>query len=94
MGVPAVVLEGDAHVSREGSAAMRLMDLHDCVARTAQEYVVIATRLGCDLPRLNELRQSLRERMKRSPLMDAASLTRRVEGAYRQMWRERNHRHF
>ena len=89
MGVPAVVLEGNAHVSREGTAVMRLMDLRDCVTRTVQDYVLSAVRLGCDLPRLSQLRRTLRERMKRSALMDGAGLTRRIEAAYREAWRDR-----
>jgi protein O-GlcNAc transferase len=89
MGVPAVVLEGDAHVSREGAAVMRLMDLRDCVTRTVQDYILSAVRLGCDLPRVSELRHTLRERMKSSALMDGAGLTRRIEAAYQQAWRDR-----
>jgi protein O-GlcNAc transferase len=89
MGVPAVVLEGDAHVSREGAAVMRLMDLRDCVTRTVQDYILSAVRLGCDLPRLSQLRRTLRERIKSSALMDGAGLTRRIEAAYREAWRDR-----
>lgn len=86
MGVPSVVLEGRARVSREGSAAMRLMGLSSLVAESAEEYALIATRLACDLPTLRELRRTLRDRLKASPLMDACGLVRRIEAAYRRCW--------
>jgi protein O-GlcNAc transferase len=35
------------------------------------------------------LRRTLRARMERSPLMDAARFTRDLENAYREMWRMR-----
>jgi protein O-GlcNAc transferase len=35
---------------------------------------------------LQQLRQSLRERLAASPLCDAAGYTRDLEAAYREMW--------
>jgi protein O-GlcNAc transferase len=89
MGVPAVVLEGEAHVSREGAAVMRLMGLPELTAHTPDQYALLAIRLACDLPRLNELRATLRHRMRQSPLMNGAGLVRGIEAAYQRMWRER-----
>jgi predicted O-linked N-acetylglucosamine transferase (SPINDLY family) len=56
------------------------------VARTPEEYVEKAISLASDLPRLTELRRTLREKMRRSPLMDEEGFTRRLEAAYRGMW--------
>ena len=47
----------------------------------------IAVELANDLPRLAQLRATLRERMQKSPLMDAPRFVRNVEAAYRTMWR-------
>ena len=49
-----------------------------------------ATQLARDLARLDELRRSLRERMRQSPLMDAARFARHVETAYRRMGERRS----
>jgi predicted O-linked N-acetylglucosamine transferase (SPINDLY family) len=58
------------------------------VARTPEDYEKIALNLANDLNRLSELRQTLRETMLSSPLMDAKSFAKDVEQAYRQIWRE------
>jgi hypothetical protein len=39
-----------------------------------------------DLPRLAALRGGLRERLRRSPMLDAVSFTWNLEAAYRWMW--------
>ena len=59
----------------------------ELIARTPEQYVQIAADLAGDLPRLAELRRTLRGRMQASPLMDAPRFARNVEAAYRQMWR-------
>jgi predicted O-linked N-acetylglucosamine transferase (SPINDLY family) len=42
--------------------------------------------LGRDLPRLEALRRSLRERIARSPLMDGARFAKNIEDAFRRAW--------
>jgi protein O-GlcNAc transferase len=88
MGVPVVSLTGRTAVGRGGTGILSNLGLSELVARTADEYVAIAARLGTDLPRLAQLRSGLRQRMERSPLMDRAGFARAMEAAYRQMWRE------
>jgi len=65
----------------------QLARLPELIARTPEEYVKIATDLAGDVPRLAELRSTLRERMQVSPVTDAPRFTRSVEHAYREMWR-------
>jgi predicted O-linked N-acetylglucosamine transferase (SPINDLY family) len=87
MGVPVVSLAGAAHVSRVGVSLLGNVGLPELVAQTPEQYVQIAADLAGDLPRLAELRRTLRGRMGQSPLMDAAGFAQGVEAAYRQMWR-------
>jgi predicted O-linked N-acetylglucosamine transferase (SPINDLY family) len=86
MGVPVVSLAGRTAVSRGGLSILTNVGLGEWVARSPQEYVRMAAQLAGDLPRLQQLRQTLRERMKRSPLMDERSFATDMEAAYRRMW--------
>jgi predicted O-linked N-acetylglucosamine transferase (SPINDLY family) len=89
MGVPVVSLVGDRHVGRVGSSLLNAMGLGDLVARDVGEYVAISARLAGDRARLEDLRQNLRDRLLRSPLMDEAGFTRRLERCYVEIWESR-----
>jgi len=60
----------------------------DWVAAGPEEYVVIALKLAGDLAQLAAQRGGLRDRVRNSPLADAAKFTRGVEEAFRTMWTE------
>jgi protein O-GlcNAc transferase len=87
MGVPVVTLAGPSHVSRVGVSLLSCIGLPELIAQSPEEYVSIAVGLAGDFARLAELRRTLRERMRASPLMDAPRFARNIEAAYRQMWR-------
>jgi predicted O-linked N-acetylglucosamine transferase (SPINDLY family) len=87
MGVPVITLVGATAFGRAGLSQLTNLGLTELVARTPEQYIQIAADLAKDLPRLTELRRTLRPRMQASPLMDAPRFARNVEAAYRQMWR-------
>jgi len=87
MGVPVVTLVGRDVLGRAGLSQLMNMGLAELIARTSEDYVRIAGDLAADLPRLSELRATLRQRMQNSPLMDAPRFARGIETAYRTMWR-------
>jgi predicted O-linked N-acetylglucosamine transferase (SPINDLY family) len=87
MGVPVVTLVGRTAVGRAGLSLLQTLGLPELIAQTPEQYVTLAARLAGDLPRLAELRGTLRQRLERSPLMDAPRFAAHVEQAYRQMWR-------
>jgi len=72
MGVPVVVLAGRPHVSRVGVSLLNRVGLGDWIANSEG---------------LGRLRQTLRDRVRRSPLLDTGVFTASLEEAYRQMWR-------
>ena len=87
MGVPVVSLVGRTAVGRGGASILANIGLPELIAHTPEQYVKIAVGLANDLPRLAELRRTMRPRMQASPLMDAPRFARNIEAAYRQMWR-------
>ncbi|MBS0266803.1 MAG: tetratricopeptide repeat protein [Planctomycetes bacterium] len=92
MGVPVVSLAGATAVGRSGVSLLTNAGLAECIARNPQEYVQIAKALADDAPRLQALRQSLRERLQRSPLMNAPRFARQVEDVFRHLWQRRCYR--
>jgi predicted O-linked N-acetylglucosamine transferase (SPINDLY family) len=86
MGVPTLTLVGKTVVGRAGWSQLNNLGLQDLAAETPEEYVALAARLAGDLPRLKELRATLRQRMQQSPLMDGRRFARSIEQAYREMW--------
>jgi protein O-GlcNAc transferase len=87
MGVPVVTLSGKTVVGRAGRSQLSNLGLPELIAESAEQYVQIAANLCNDLPRLSNLRQTLRQRMLDSPLCDAVRFARNIESCYRQMWR-------
>jgi protein O-GlcNAc transferase len=86
MGVPVVSLAGEMAVGRGGLSILSNLGLADLAALDLQQYAQIAIDLAQDLPRLGNLRATLRGRLQDSPLMDATRFTQNVEAAYRLMW--------
>jgi predicted O-linked N-acetylglucosamine transferase (SPINDLY family) len=85
MGAPVLTLPGQMPVSRAGLSILSSVGLGDLAASSEEDYVRRAVELAGDLPRLADLRATLRERMLASPLMDAPRFARNVEAAYRRM---------
>jgi len=88
MGVPVVSLAGEQIVSRAGLSQLSNLGLPELVASSEDDYVRIAAELARDLPRLADLRATLRSRTEASVLMDGERFARAIETAYRAMWRE------
>ncbi len=86
MGVPVVTLVGKTVVGRAGWSQLSHLGLRELVARTPDQYVQIAAAWAADLPRLAQLRQSLRLRMLESPLTDGPRFAADIEAAYRFIW--------
>jgi predicted O-linked N-acetylglucosamine transferase (SPINDLY family) len=88
MGVPIVSLSGGTAVGRGGRSILCNVGLPELVAYDREQYAKIAAELAADLGKVRELRKTLRERMKASPLMNAPRFAKHVEAAYRQTWRK------
>jgi predicted O-linked N-acetylglucosamine transferase (SPINDLY family) len=86
MGVPVITLAGNHAVSRLCAAHLSRVGLDEFITHSEDEYLQCAVKFANDLPALNQVRQSLRQRMSASAC-DPAAITRQLEAAYRDMWR-------
>jgi len=86
MGVPVITLVGRTVLGRSGLCFASNLGLPELVATTPEEYVAAAVRLCADRSHLTTLRAGLRERLERSPLMDAPRFAHNIESAFRVAW--------
>ena len=86
MGAPVLTMPGEMPASRAGLSILSSIGLGEMAASSEEDYVRIAAALAGNLPRLADLRATLRQRMQASPLMDAPRFARNVEAAYQKMW--------
>ena len=87
MGVAVVTLAGQTAVGRAGVSLLSNVGLTEFIASSREQYLAIATAFAGDLPKLAELRATLRERMSQSTLMDAKRFAKDMESTYRQIWK-------
>jgi predicted O-linked N-acetylglucosamine transferase (SPINDLY family) len=74
-------------LSREGLSILSAAGLAEFAAATPEEYIQIATTFANDPPQLAAIRAGMRERLKRTPLLDQQRFTRNLESIYRDVWR-------
>lgn len=86
MGVPVITLAGKSYAGRVGGSLLTNVGLKDCIAYSEEEYVEIAVKMAEDIQRLQDLRFSLRDMMKGSPLMDAKVFTLSLERCFEEIW--------
>lgn len=89
MGVPVVSRCGESQVCRTGRSLMRQMGLEEWVASDRADYVEKAVKLAENPQLLRDYRGTLRDRMRRSPLMDGPAFGREMGDALFKAWREK-----
>ncbi len=84
-GVPVLCFDGDRWASRQGASLLRAAGLDAFVARDEADYIARAIAFGNNgVP--NE-RQTMRERLAASKMMDTAGFAREMESIYRRLVR-------
>lgn len=86
MGVPVLTLAGDRHAGRVGTSILTRIGLTDWIAADEQDYIDKAVRFACDKAYLRSLRHDMRKKLRNSPLMRPAVVTRDLESAFLGMW--------
>lgn len=87
MGVPVVTFPGSMAVSRGSFSILQNVGLTELIGSGREQYVTIAAELANNPEKLSTIRSALRERLRASPLMDAARFTKDFEEKLHQMWR-------
>jgi predicted O-linked N-acetylglucosamine transferase (SPINDLY family) len=87
MGIPYITLAGRPSVGRLGSSILQGAGHPEWIAESEDDYVTKAVELASDMTGLSKIRSNLRKQMESSPLRDEAGFTRKVENAYRRMWK-------
>ena len=85
MGVPVMSLYGELHASRVGLSLLSAIGLADLAAPTSGHYLQAVMALAADQQRLEQLRLSLRGRV-RELLCDGERFVDQLEAAYRDIW--------
>jgi predicted O-linked N-acetylglucosamine transferase (SPINDLY family) len=86
MGVPVVGLRGRHSLSRGCFSVLKTLGLPDLCVETPADYVAVNLRLANAESWRRDLRSTLRQRMRASPLMDAPAFVSALEAGYRMMW--------
>jgi predicted O-linked N-acetylglucosamine transferase (SPINDLY family) len=86
MGVPVTTTIGNCLWGRATWSQLNNLGLPELAGKDDAGFVAKTVELAKDLPRLAELRRTLRPRMKNSLLMNDAAFARGIEQAYRQAW--------
>jgi protein O-GlcNAc transferase len=85
MGVPVITQVGHTVVGRAGWSQLNNLGLADLSTFDEAGFIGLAVQLASDLPRLAQLRQTLRQRLEASPLMDGKRFARAMEAAFLKM---------
>ena len=87
MGVPCVSMTGQTSVSRAGKSILHAGGLGELATASPEAFLRAASELARDVARLTQMRRTMRDRLLASPLMDHRGFARKLEAAYRDMWR-------
>jgi len=86
MGVPTLTIAGHTPSARAGAALQHSLGLDEFIASDPEDYIQKAALLAADLPRLEEIRQSMRTRMT-VQLSNGEAYTQAFEREIRAAWR-------
>ncbi|WP_374350802.1 tetratricopeptide repeat protein [Chitinimonas sp.] len=87
MGVPTLSLVGNRFLSRAGLSILDSAGLREFACDSDTAAIALVERYARNPAALADLRQTLRQRLAQSALMDEVGYTRKLEALYREIWR-------
>jgi predicted O-linked N-acetylglucosamine transferase (SPINDLY family) len=88
MGIPVISLQSRPVLGYIGKTLLHAIDALDWLAENEDEYIQKVLNLAGDYGKLELYRQTLRERVKNSPLLNEAQFTTDLEDAFKVMYRD------
>merc|ERR1719334_598420 len=85
-GTPMVTLPGETLASRVASSQLCTLDLEELVAKSREQYVEIAVKLGTQLDYLKTIRSRVWENRIKSPLFNCKTYAKDLEDLFYKMW--------
>ena len=89
MGVPVLTATGPLPASRSAASVLAALGLAPWIAAGIEGFEALAIERAKDTAAIAQLRRTLRDRLRTSPLMDERGFVAAFEAALQQAWRER-----
>ena len=86
MGVPIISMYGSTYIERVGLQMLTNVGLADLAVPTIEDYIKTAVKLAKDTERLKNIRQTLRNTLRASPLADILSFKEEFENLLRRVF--------
>ncbi len=88
MGIPVLTLLGQSHAGRVSASLLTEINHTELIAESESDYITKALEHIDAGKRDKHARQSIRDQLLTSPLCDQAPYARKVEDAYRTLWKQ------
>ena len=86
MGVPFVTLSGRSMVGRQGVGILNSCNLNKLIAKSKEEYILIANNIANDLEYLVKLRKNLRNQIRKMPIYNVDEFAKNFEIEMLKIW--------
>lgn len=88
MGLPIICLKGFHSTSRPTARILKALGYGELIAKDEDEYVELAKNLATSPKLINTYRNTMREQLFNSPLVEFEKFTRSLEETYKKMWKD------
>ena len=85
-GLPVLTFTGKSFSSRMGSSILSAIGLPELIAKSQNDYELIAIELGKDQEKMGIIKQKLAKNRLTTPLFDVQSFVRNLEAAYESVY--------
>jgi predicted O-linked N-acetylglucosamine transferase (SPINDLY family) len=86
MGVPVITMIGDRHSGRVGASILHHAGLDELIFASVEEYINGAIRMTQEIKNLAIIRANMREKLKKSVLLDIELFVMTLEEVYIKLW--------